>query len=190
MLLSWVLNKLFDKFLKGPLDKFLMKWLGKVVGAVTEGEILAAISQALSKVATEVGKKISGKLGKAFVSFLQKAVEDWYARTNPGMQEKYIKVFEAEAPFLFATYLHEAWIPEIRAAAFESCAREYPELDASSLQNPTLDPSFDEFHQAITETIGPMIKDAVRGLLSGDEWQKLLASHDQDIEAEGDALPV
>ncbi len=190
MLLSWAMNAMFDKWLKGPLDKFLMKWLGKIVGTLAEGEIIAAISQILSKVATEIGKKLFSKLGKAIYKFLEKTVDHWQSRTNPGMQEKYVKVFEAEAPLLFATYLHETWLPEIRAAAFESCSREYPEFDASSLQNPTLEPSFDEFHQAITETIGPMIKDAVRGLLSGDEWKKLLASYDQDIETEGDVLPM
>lgn len=190
MLLSWALNKMFDARLKGPLDKFLMKLLGKVVGALAEGEIIAAVSQILSKIATEIGKKLFSKLGKAIYKFLEKAVKHWHSRTNPGMQEKYVKVFEAEAPLLFATYLHETWLPEIRAAAFESCSQEYPELDASSLQSATPDPSLDEFHQAVTETIGPMIKDAVRGLLSGDEWRKLLASHDEDAEADPDALPA
>jgi hypothetical protein len=190
MLLSWALNKTFDKWLKGPLDKFLMKWLGKMVGALAEGEIVAAMSQILSKIAAEIGKKLFGKLGKAIYKFLEKKVKHWAAKTAPGMQEEHVRVLEAEAPLLFATYLHETWLPEIRSAAFESCSREYPELDASSLQDAAPEPSLDEFHQAVATTIGPMIKDAVRGLLSGDEWKKWHGSHDEDEDAEPDALPA
>ncbi len=176
MLLSYLLNKAFDKWIKGPLDKFLMKTLGKVLGKVLEAEVIAAVSQIISKVATEVVKKLFGKGGKALTKFIEETVGGWFGRTNPGMQEKYIVVFEAEAPLVFATYLYQTWLPEIRAEAFEVLSREVPELDASMFQDPTPDPSFEEFHQAINDTIGAMIKDATRGLLSGNEWEKVLAA--------------
>lgn len=189
MLLSYLLNRAFDKYLKGPLEKFLSGVLGKVLGKVIGAEVVAAINQAISKIVTEVGKKLFGKAGKAITSFLKETVGGWFGRTNPGMQEKYIRVFEAEAPTAFAAYLYRAWTPEIHAASLGVLHREYPGLDTSALAaDPTCGGSYPEFEQAIVTSIGPMIKDGTRGLLSGEEWRRLLDS-DPAGEAGGAAAP-
>lgn len=191
MLVSWALNKIFDKVSKflgdlrgGPSFK-LSESAGSVAKNVAKEEIRSAVNQAVSKLGTDLAKKLFGKFVKPLVmktkDFIVETVQGWHARTNPGMEEKYIKVFEAEAPGMFAAHVYRIWLTQIRDAAFEECSKEYPELDASVLQSSVPEPSLEEFEQAINETIGPMIKDAVRGLLSTNEWEKLLASAQDGI---------
>lgn len=49
-----------------------------------------------------------------------------------------------------------------------------PQLHEIILAEPLQTVSIQEFTDAINETIAPLIKDSVRGLLSGDEWRKFL----------------
>ena len=174
MLASLIINSIFDARIKNGLTKFLEKRLKKIVSDFVGAEMITAINQIAVKLAGDVAKKLAGKLGKAILSFLEETVKDWFARTNPGMQEKYIVIFEAEATHKLAAYLHETWLPQIEQASHESLQRDSPELHALLLEELPPSVSLQEFEDAIQETIGPMIKDATRGLLSGDEWRKLL----------------
>jgi hypothetical protein len=191
MLLSLFLNSLFKGLFEKRLLKSLEKTLGKVAGDLIDSEVVTAINQAVVKIASEITKKLFGKLGKrgldaAGLDFLKQQVTDWHARTNPGMEEKYIKVFEAEAPLAFATHLFKL-VPEIRNTALEVLSQEDPELDKQSIGRSVPNPPFEEFAGGITETMGAMIRDSVRGLLSGNEWKELLGASDTGTKPGGGA---
>ena len=177
MLVSLGINKFFDARIKKRLTKFLEERLKKIASDYVGAEMITVINQIVVKLAGDVAKKLTGKLGKAILSFLEETVKDWFTRTNPGMQEKYIVIFEAEATHKLAAYLHETWLPQIEQASHESLQCDSLELHALFLEGLPPSISLQEFENAIQETIGPMIKDATRGLLLGDEWKKLLTPH-------------
>ena len=180
MLLSFLLNKAFDKWLK-PL---INARLDKALGAIFKGEVMAAVNQSLRKLSGEVIKKGFGKLGKLLPNSVREWVYGLYMRTNPGMVEKYIVVFEQEAPQTFARMLYDNTHDDVRRDLAESMAAENPEITAEEiLADPEGDVSYEEFEQAYVQNSGEMVKTGTRGLLSGDEWEKVLEKEPSPITA-------
>lgn len=171
-----LLSVLFSPNLSdATFNKILSSKLGDVLPRIVGAEGREAASLILSKIATDVTKKYFGKAGKAVADVLKKQVTEWFGRTNPGMQEKYIRVFEAEAPARLGAELHRQHTTMWTDALSELAPADYPGLDASDLaEDAALQWPKDDFVKAYSENFGGSLREGTRGLLSGDTWQSFV----------------
>jgi len=208
MLLSWALNKLFDRFFKAfmkkigdkvskfvhdqaenalfrlllspkisdaTVNKILSSKLGDAVEKIFSAEGREGVNLLISQLATDVTKKYFGKAGKAGVDLLKKQVTNWYGRTNPGMKEKYIRVFEQEAPAVLAASVYAQHATLLKASLAELTPADYPGVDLQELaSDPSLQPPQEEFVSSYTDSCGQSLLESTRGLLSSEEWHAFL----------------
>ena len=163
MLVSWMLNNLFDKYLRDFIASKLVESANTVFWQIAV------------QIRREIAKKLVTKITKQPFDWLRKKIEEWFGRTNPGMEEKYIRIFEAEAPSAFADYAYVSTYLATRESIAETLMEEIPGIDANViLSDPAIEVSYPDFEKGFINAYGTMVRDAVRGFLSSDEWRKFL----------------